>query len=47
MLSLSFSRSNFETCLYFKKPKENTSLFALLYVDDILLISNLSQWFQM
>ncbi|CAM8881217.1 unnamed protein product [Rhodiola kirilowii] len=40
MLSLGFLRSKYDTCLYFKSMKSDVVLYVLLYVDDILLISN-------
>ncbi|CAM8930881.1 unnamed protein product [Rhodiola kirilowii] len=38
MLDLGFLRSKYDTCLYLKRVK-NATLFVLLYVDDLLLIS--------
>ncbi|CAM8893625.1 unnamed protein product [Rhodiola kirilowii] len=40
MLSLGFLKSKYDTCLYFKSMKSDVVLYVLLYVDDILLISN-------
>ncbi|CAM8908670.1 unnamed protein product [Rhodiola kirilowii] len=40
MLSLGFIRSKFDTCLYLKRPKSGMCLYLLLYVDDILIMSN-------
>ena len=37
--NLGFKRSKFDTCLYFKGLKTKSVLYVLLYVDDILLIS--------
>ncbi|CAM8920288.1 unnamed protein product [Rhodiola kirilowii] len=39
MMSLKFTRSKYDTCLYLKR-KNKDCLFVLLYVDDILLMSN-------
>ncbi|KAL2231405.1 UNVERIFIED_CONTAM: Retrovirus-related Pol polyprotein from transposon TNT 1-94 [Sesamum indicum] len=38
MLSLSFSRSNYDHCLYFKYV-DTTPIFLVLYVDDMLIAS--------
>lgn len=40
MTSLGFTRSSYDTCLYFKNIKSTTPMYIMLYVDDILLISN-------
>ncbi|CAM8928612.1 unnamed protein product [Rhodiola kirilowii] len=40
MLSLGFYRSKYDTCLYLKRPKSGLILYLLLYVDDILIMSN-------
>ncbi|CAM8986467.1 unnamed protein product [Rhodiola kirilowii] len=40
MLSLGFIRSKYDTCLYLKRPKSGLCLYLLLYVDDILIMSN-------
>ncbi|CAM8887559.1 unnamed protein product [Rhodiola kirilowii] len=40
MISLGFARSKYDTCLYLKKPKFGLILYLLLYVDDILIMSN-------
>ncbi|CAM8940474.1 unnamed protein product [Rhodiola kirilowii] len=40
MLSLGFFRSKYDSCLYFKNSDAKSLMFVLLYVDDILLISN-------
>ncbi|CAM8902569.1 unnamed protein product [Rhodiola kirilowii] len=40
MLSLGFHRSKYDSCLYLKFFDAKSLLFVLLYVDDILLISN-------
>ena len=38
MRTLGFARSKFDTCLYFKGINTKSSLYIMLYVDDILLI---------
>ncbi|KAL2230649.1 UNVERIFIED_CONTAM: Retrovirus-related Pol polyprotein from transposon TNT 1-94, partial [Sesamum indicum] len=38
MLSLKFTRSNYDHCLYFKYV-DNTPIFLVLYVDDMLIAS--------
>ncbi|KAL2240931.1 UNVERIFIED_CONTAM: Retrovirus-related Pol polyprotein from transposon TNT 1-94 [Sesamum indicum] len=38
MLSLNFTRSNYDHCLYFKYV-DNTPIFLVLYVDDMLIAS--------
>ncbi|CAM8907396.1 unnamed protein product [Rhodiola kirilowii] len=40
MMSLGFIRSKFDTCIYLKRPKSGLCLYLLLYVDDILIMSN-------
>ncbi|CAM8934961.1 unnamed protein product [Rhodiola kirilowii] len=40
MMSLGFARSNYDTCLYLRRLKHETVSYVLLYVDDILIISN-------
>ncbi|CAM8985483.1 unnamed protein product [Rhodiola kirilowii] len=40
MLSLGFARSNYDTYLYLRRLKHETFSYVLLYVDDILIISN-------
>lgn len=40
MLRLDFKRSNFDTCLYYKRNGVENSLYLLLYVDDMLLASH-------
>lgn len=40
MLKMNFTRSQYDTCLYFKDVKSKAPLYVLLYVDDILLISS-------
>ncbi|CAM8981006.1 unnamed protein product [Rhodiola kirilowii] len=40
MMSLGFARSKYDTCLYLKRPKSGLILYLLLYVDDILIMSN-------
>ncbi|CAM8906112.1 unnamed protein product [Rhodiola kirilowii] len=40
MLSLGFLRSKYDACLYFKSVKSDMVIYVLLYVADILLISN-------
>ncbi|CAM8993457.1 unnamed protein product [Rhodiola kirilowii] len=40
MLFLGFIRSKFDTFLYLKRPKSGMCLYLLLYVDDILIMSN-------
>ncbi|CAM8893088.1 unnamed protein product [Rhodiola kirilowii] len=40
MLSLGFTRSKYDTCMYMKGGKLNCHIFVLLYVDDILLMSH-------
>ncbi|CAM8943782.1 unnamed protein product [Rhodiola kirilowii] len=39
MISLHFTRSKYDTCLYFKNVNAKFPLYVLLYVDDILMIS--------
>ena len=38
MQSLDFTRSNYDTCFYFKNVNSKSLLYMLLYVHDILLI---------
>ncbi|CAM8930536.1 unnamed protein product [Rhodiola kirilowii] len=38
MLSLGFKRSLYDSCLYLKDVKSATSLYVVLYMDDLLLI---------
>ncbi|KAL2465401.1 Reverse transcriptase Ty1/copia-type domain-containing protein [Abeliophyllum distichum] len=41
VLSLNFKRSDYDHCLYYKCERENNiSVYLLLYVDDMLLISS-------
>ncbi|CAM8889627.1 unnamed protein product [Rhodiola kirilowii] len=40
MISLGFARSKYDTCLYLKRPKSGLILYLLMYVDDILIMSN-------
>ncbi|CAM8937412.1 unnamed protein product [Rhodiola kirilowii] len=40
MLALGFMRSKFDACLYLKRPKPDLNVYLLLYVDDILIMSN-------
>ncbi|CAM8900799.1 unnamed protein product [Rhodiola kirilowii] len=40
MLSLEFTRSKYDTCMYMKGGKAGCHIFVLLYVDDILLMSH-------
>ncbi|CAM8997858.1 unnamed protein product [Rhodiola kirilowii] len=40
MISLGFFRSKYGTSLYLKRPKSGLILYLLMYVDDILIISN-------
>ncbi|CAM8953087.1 unnamed protein product [Rhodiola kirilowii] len=39
MINLGFIRSKYDTCLYLKRVKHEISLYVLLYVDDLLIIS--------
>ncbi|CAM8983762.1 unnamed protein product [Rhodiola kirilowii] len=39
-LALCFMRSKFDACLYLKRPKPDLNVYLLLYVDDILIMSN-------
>lgn len=39
IVSHGFMRSEYEICVYFKEYKENSFVYLLLYVDDILLVS--------
>ncbi|CAM8949180.1 unnamed protein product [Rhodiola kirilowii] len=40
MLALNFMRSKYDACLYLKRPKPELNVYLLLYVDDILIMSN-------
>ncbi|CAM8987555.1 unnamed protein product [Rhodiola kirilowii] len=40
MLALGFMRSKYDACLYLKRPKPDLNVYLLLYVDDILIMSN-------
>ncbi|CAM8914720.1 unnamed protein product [Rhodiola kirilowii] len=40
MLSLGFTRSKYDTCLYLKRPKSGLILYLFMYVYDILIMSN-------
>lgn len=37
MQKTGFERSNFDSCVYFKRLKEDEYIYLLLYVDDILI----------
>ncbi|CAM8969044.1 unnamed protein product [Rhodiola kirilowii] len=40
MLTLDFTRSKYDTCMYMKVGKSDCHILVLLYVDDILLMSH-------
>jgi hypothetical protein len=40
MVSINFSRSNFDSCVYIKKLDSGNFVYLLLYVDDILIASS-------
>ncbi|CAM8976177.1 unnamed protein product [Rhodiola kirilowii] len=40
MMSLALLEAKYDTCLYLKRPKSGLTLYLLLYVDDILIMSN-------
>ncbi|CAM8884628.1 unnamed protein product [Rhodiola kirilowii] len=40
MLTLGFTRSRYDTCMYMKVGKSDSHILGLLYVDDILLMSH-------
>lgn len=37
MSEYGFQRSNFDCCVYFKGVEDDTKIYLLLYVDDILI----------
>ena len=37
MISYDFKRSSFDSCVYFKQCNDESFLYLLLYVDDILI----------
>lgn len=39
MLSLNYSRSQYDSCVYFKRPENGKPIYLLLYVDDMLIAS--------
>ncbi|CAM8901950.1 unnamed protein product [Rhodiola kirilowii] len=38
MLSCGFKRSEFDWCIYFKKLTDDSMIYLLLYVDDMLIV---------
>lgn len=38
-MKFGFNRSNYDTCLYYKKYEGKDSFYLVLYVDDMLLSS--------
>ena len=38
MLRENFNRSSYDNCVYFKRIKEGSYLYLLIYIDDMLLI---------
>lgn len=40
MIDHGYSRSNFDSCVYFKKLSDGSYLYVLLYVDDMLIVAN-------
>jgi len=40
MVSINFSRSNYDSCVYLKKLDDGSFVYLLLYVDDILIASS-------
>lgn len=39
MIQSGFSRSKYDSCVYFKKESSKKSVYLLLFVDDMLLAS--------
>jgi hypothetical protein len=39
MLSQGFKRSDYDSCVYLKVPKDS-AIYFLLYVDDMLIVAN-------
>ena len=40
MISKGFSRSRFDSCVYFKRAKNGNMIYLLIYMDDMIVISN-------
>ena len=40
MVSINFSRSNYDSCVYFKKLSSGKFIYLLLYVDDMLIAAS-------
>jgi len=40
MVSINFSRSNYDSCVYFKKLSSREFIYLLLYVDDMLIVAS-------
>jgi len=40
MVSINFSRSNYDSCVYFKKLSSGEFIYLLLYVDDMLIAAS-------
>ena len=38
MISKGFHRSNFDSCVYFERTRDENFIYLLIYVDDMLLI---------
>ena len=39
MISHDFKRSSFDSCVYFKRCNDESFLYRLLYVDDMLIVA--------
>ena len=39
MISHDFKRSSFDSCVYFKRCNDESLMYLLLYVDDILIVA--------
>jgi len=39
MVSINFSRSNYDSCVYFKELSSGEFIYLLLYVDDMLIVT--------
>jgi len=40
MVSINFSRSNYDSCIYFKELSSREFIYLLLYVDDMLIATS-------